>query len=146
MLLFWNHPMPHKYTQLYVHVVWSTWNRLPLINEHIESELYSAIVKKCRQLECKPIAINGTEDHIHLLVSLHPKISTSRLVKDIKGSSSHLITHEIAPNEFFKWQGGFGVFSVSKGDLQKVRAYIKNQKNHHHEGGLLQAWEMTINE
>jgi putative transposase len=138
--------MPHKYAQLYVHIVWSTWNRMPFINESIQSELYAAIAKKCRQLECEPIAINGTEDHIHLLVSLHPNISASGLVKDIKGSSSHLMTHKIAPNEFFKWQGGYGVFSVSEGDLQKVRAYIKNQKKHHQEAGLVQAWEISISE
>jgi putative transposase len=138
--------MQSKYSQLYVHLTWSTWNRLPLINEQIESELYAAIAKKCRQLECEPVAIDGTEDHIHLLASLHPNISASQLVKDIKGSPSHLITHELAPDEFFKWQGGYGVFSVSKDDLQKVRAYIKNQKKHHQEGGLVQAWEIPISE
>jgi putative transposase len=138
--------MPHKYAQLYVHIVWSTWNRMPFINESIQSELYAAIAKKCRQLECEPIAINGTEDHIHLLVSLHPNISASGLVKDIKGSSSHLMTHKIAPNEYFKWQGGYGVFSVSKDNLPKLRTYINNQKKHHQEEGLVQAWEISISE
>ena len=135
--------MPHKYVQLYVHIVWSTWNRLPLINESIVSELYASIAKKCQQLECEPITINGTEDHIHLLVSLHSNISTSRLVKDIKGSSSHLITHKIAPNEFFKWQGGYGAFTVSKDDLTKVHSYISNQKEHHGKGILEQSWEIS---
>ena len=141
-----NNPMPSKYIQLYVHLVWSTWNRSPLITGSIENQLYASIAKKCRDLDCESIAIGGTEDHIHLLVNMHPNVSISQLVKEIKGSSSHLINHKLAPNEFFKWQGGYGAFTVSKDDLQKVRGYIKNQKKHHQEGGLVQAWEIPISE
>ena len=129
-----------------MHLVWSTWDRLPLINQQIEPQLYAAIAKKCRQLECEPVAIGGIEDHIHLLVSLHPNISISQLVKDVKGSSSHLMNHKIAPNEFFKWQGGYGAFSFSKDDLPKIRTYIDNQKEHHREGILEQAWEIPTSE
>jgi len=138
--------VPSKYSQLYVHLVWSTWDRLPLIIESIESQLYAAIAKKCRQLECEPIIIGGIDDHIHLLVSLHPNISISQLMKHVKGSSSHLMKHKITPNEFFKWQGGYGAFSVSKDDVQKIRAYISNQKEHHQEGVLEQAWEIPTSE
>jgi REP element-mobilizing transposase RayT len=115
---------------------------MPLISEHIETELYAAIAKKCRQLECEPIAIGGTDDHIHLLVSLHTNISVSQLVKDVKGSSSHLINHKIRPNESFKWQGGYGVFSVSNEALPKICTYIKNQKEHHRENKLENDWEI----
>ena len=100
--------MRAPYTQLYLHLVWATWDRLPLITEDMESRLYAAIAAKCRQLKCEPLAINGTEDHIHVLLRLHPTVSVARLVKEVKGASSHLVTHEIKPNEFFKWQGAYG--------------------------------------
>ncbi|OGO16168.1 MAG: transposase [Chloroflexi bacterium RBG_16_48_8] len=133
--------MRTPFTQLYIHLVWSTWDRLPLINEAYQPRLFTAIAKKCRQLNCEPIAIGGIEDHIHLLVRINPAISIADLVKGVKGSSSHLMSHEITPDDFFKWQGGYGAFTVSKDDLQKICAYINNQKVHHREGILEQAWE-----
>ena len=137
--------MRAPFTQLYVHLVWSTWDRLPLINEAFESRLFSAITKKCRELNCEPIAIGGIEDHIHLLIRIHPAISIADLVKQVKGSSSHLMTHEITPNVFFKWQGGYGAFSVSRNDLSKIRNYIDNQKTHHTEVLLEPDYEMIGN-
>jgi putative transposase len=135
--------MRAPFTQLYVHLVWSTWDRLPLIDEAFQHRLFTAIAKKCRKLKCEPIAFGGIEDHIHLLVRFSPAISIADLVKEIKGSSSHLMTHEISPNEFFKWQGGYGAFTVSKDNLPKVHAYISNQKEHHQEGILEEAWELS---
>jgi REP element-mobilizing transposase RayT len=98
--------MRSPYTQLYAHLTWSTWKRQPLITEEIGPRLYAAIAERCRQLQCEPVAIGGTDDHIHLLARLHTTVSIAQLVKEVKGSSSHLMTHEITPHMFFKWQGG----------------------------------------
>jgi putative transposase len=62
-------------------------------------------------------------------------------MKDLKGSSSHLMNHKLALDETFKWQGGYGVFSVSVKDLPKVRSYIVNQKKHHSDSNLENTWE-----
>ncbi len=134
--------MRAPYTQLYLHLVWATWDRLPLITEDMESRLYAAIAAKCRQLKCEPLAINGTEDHIHVLLRLHPTVSVARLVKEVKGASSHLVTHEIKPNEFFKWQGAYGAFTICKSDVPTVKAYIRNQKRHHAEQSIISEWEI----
>ena len=112
--------MRAPYTELYLHVVWATWDRMPLITEAIQPRLYAAIAAKCRELKCAPLAIGGIEDHVHLLVRLHTTVTVATLVQQVKGSSSHLVTHEITPGEFFKWQGAYGAFTLRKEDVPAV--------------------------
>jgi REP element-mobilizing transposase RayT len=131
----------HNYTQLYIHLVWSTWDRLPLISPAIEPRLYRTIEAKCVALGCQPLALGGVADHVHLLVSLTPTISISRLVGEIKGASSHLITHEIQPGQFFRWQGSYGAFTVSHTVIDQLRSYILNQKNHHNYDSTIPEFE-----
>jgi REP element-mobilizing transposase RayT len=121
--------------------MWSTWDRMPLITPEMEPRLYAAITAKCSDLKCARLAIGGTADHIHLLVRLHAPVSVSELVKDIKGASSHLVTHEITPGEFFKWQGNYGALSVGIDGLPRLTAYIENQKQHHATGNTEPLWE-----
>jgi REP element-mobilizing transposase RayT len=80
---------------------------------------------------------------VHCLVRLHSPVSVATLAHDIKGASSHLITHLIAPGQGFKWQGNYGAFSVSPGELDPVRAYIRNQKQHHAGSTTRSEWERT---
>jgi putative transposase len=119
------------YTQLYIHCIWTTWDRLPLITPSAEPRLYAAIRSKCQQFGCSPIAIGGVADHVHLLVEFTPMITLARLIGEVKGASSHVMTHEVAPGRFFKWRGSYGVFTVSKRSLPQVRDYVCNQKIHH---------------
>jgi REP element-mobilizing transposase RayT len=133
--------MPSSYSKLYVHLVWATWDRLPLISMQIEAAVYAAILAKCRELQCQPVRIGGIPDHVHLLVRLHPNVSVSELMKNVKGSSSHLVTHQVASGEFFKWQGSYGAFSLSEADLPALCSYIEQQKEHHTSGGINQDWE-----
>ncbi len=135
--------MRAPFTELYLHLVWATWDRLPLIEEAIEGRLYACIAEQCRSLKCDVIAIGGIEDHIHLLIRLHPTVAIAKLVKQTKGSSSHLVTHEIKPGEFFKWQGAYGAFTLRKRDVPIVKAYIELQKQHHASGHIQEEWEQT---
>lgn len=124
--------MPQRnYTQLYIHLVWSTWDRLPLISPEVEARLYGAIEAKCVELGCQSLALGGCADHVHLLAAFKPSISISHLVGEVKGASSHLITHEIKPGQFFRWQGAYSAFTISQAELDHVRTYILNQKRHH---------------
>jgi putative transposase len=124
------------YTQLYVHLVWATWDRLPLITPKLEPRIYAAIAEKCREHKCLPIAIGGIEDHMHVLTRFHTTVAIATLVKETKGSSSHLVTHAIMPGAFFKWQGAYGAFTIRKSEIPTVKAYIENQKRHHAENKL----------
>jgi REP element-mobilizing transposase RayT len=117
-------------------MIWATWDRLPLITANIESPIYAAIVDKCRELKCEPLAIGGIENHVHLLTRFHTTVAIATLAKEIKGASSHLVTHKLTPDEFFKWQGAYGAFTIRKSDVPQVMAYVKNQKKHHADGVL----------
>ena len=90
------------------------------------------------------VAIGGMPDHVHLLVRLHPTVAVADLVKLVKGASSHLMTHQITPGEFFKWQGAYGAFTLSKQAVPATKEYIEQQKAHHAQGDLWQEWELTI--
>lgn len=133
--------MRAPYTQLYLHMTWSTWDRLPLITEAMEPRIYAAIAVKCRELDCEPIAIGGVADHVHVLVRLHPAVTVANLAKEIKGASSHLVSHAITPDQFFKWQGGYGAFTIRKAEVGHVKGYIENQKQHHAQSQLQTDWE-----
>jgi REP element-mobilizing transposase RayT len=135
--------MRAPYTQLYLHLVWATWDRLPLITGAIQPRLYAAVAAKCYELRCEPLAIGGIEDHVHLLVRLHRTVAVAALAKHVKGSSSHLVTHEIAPDEFFKWQGSYGAFTLRKENVPQVRSYIEKQREHHEVDSLWEDWEHT---
>lgn len=135
--------MRANFTQLYLHCVWTTWDRLPLITPDIQKVIYAAIIQQCEQLRCTVIAVGGIEEHVHLLTSFPPTLTLSDLIKQIKGSSSHLITHEMKPREFFKWQGSYGAFSVSHDAIDKVADYIRNQAVHHRQKSIIPTWEVT---
>ena len=85
--------MRSPFSKLYVHLVWSTWNRAPIISYDVRGRLYNAMAKRCLDINCQALVIGGIDDHVHLLINYPPAISISDLVKDIKGASSHLMNH-----------------------------------------------------
>ena len=133
--------MSATFADLYVHVVWSTFGRAPWISEGIEKPLYAAMADKCRELRCPPLAIGGMPDHVHLLIGLSPAIAIATLVKEVKGSAAHLVTHRLSPDTPFRWQGGYGAFTLRKEDTSVVRRYILHQKAHHSTNALTHPWE-----
>jgi putative transposase len=135
--------MHQNFTQLYLHCVWGTWDRLPLITPDIETVIWAAIARQCQQLNCKVLAVGGVADHVHLLTAFPPDLSVSNLIGQAKGSSSHLVTHEIACDRFFKWQGGYGAFTVNRQDLPRIVDYIKNQATHHQQKSTIESWEVN---
>jgi putative transposase len=136
--------MRRTFTQLYVHLVWATWDRLPLITPNIKEQIYNVISYECKALGCTVVAIGGVEDHIHLLVGFPANVAISDLVKQVKGSSSHCMTSQIQPNEFFKWQGSYAAFTVNYEDLDHIAAYIHSQVTHHQQQTLNAAWELPV--
>ena len=126
-----------NYSALYVHLVWATWKREPLIVPRLEKDLYRGIQAEVRRYGCTVLALGGTGDHVHLLVEMTPSLAPSRLAQVVKGSSSHLANHELESEGLFRWQEGYGAFTVSRWDIPRIAAYIQDQKHHHQEGTLL---------
>ena len=119
-----------SYWRLFYHVVWGTKNRLPLIDSAWEADLYGYIWGKATALECIPHAINGMPDHLHVAISIPPKLSVATLIGRLKGASTHYVNEEY-PDGTFMWQAEYGVLSFSERSLSRVVDYVKNQKKHH---------------
>ena len=124
-------------TDLYVHLVWATTRRQPLITTEVKPRLYAHMAQRCRQLSCVPLAIGGMPDHVHLLVELHPTVTVALLMKDVKGASSVFMRSLLRPGSFFQWQTGYAAFSVSKRSLPRLQDYIANQEQHHARGSFI---------
>ena len=135
--------MREPYTQNYMHLVWATWDRLPLLTGEIKDAIYACIQQECSRLKADVIAIGGIEDHIHLLVRFPMTVAMADLLKQVKGVSSHMVTHKLGYKEGFKWQGAYGAFTYSKADVPRVRAYILNQEQHHRNGTTLPDMEFS---
>jgi putative transposase len=125
-----------RHIQLYVHLNWATWDRLPLLAGELKSAVYACIQAECNMLRAEVIAIGGTEDHVHLLVRLPTTVSVASLAKQVKGASSHWVTHGLTQEDGFKWQGSYGAFSVSAADVPRIRDYVLNQEAHHRDQTL----------
>ena len=115
----------------YIHLVFSTKYREPLIDEAIESELYAYLGGICNQLECQPVKIGGFTDHIHILCMLSKKTALMKLVEELKSHSSKWIKTKGENYRNFYWQGGYGALSVNPAEMDVVVRYMENQKEHH---------------
>ena len=133
--------------RLYYHLIWATKARHPLITPDIDLVLYGYIIGKAHALGCIIHAIGGTENHVHLVASIPPKISIADFVKGIKGSSAHHLNHN-PTHSFpqFGWQRGYGVFSLGHKQLDEAVAYVKNQKIHHQQATTISALEQDNDE
>ena len=140
--------MRRPFTQLYLHLVWSTWDHIPMLGPEIKPLVYASIQAECAKLKADVGAVGGTEDHVHLLTRIPTIITVAQLAKQVKGSTSHLVTHLEGTEQFLKWQGGYGAFSVSRSDVRRVKAYVLNQEQHHRdhttERDLEVAWEEAV--
>lgn len=132
--------------RLYYHFVWATKNREPLIDSEREPKLYHYIIGKADALKCITHAVNGTENHIHLIASIPPTLSISEFAKNIKGSSAHYLNHLTVNPGNFAWQAGYGVFTLGRKQLDQAIIYVQNQKTHHAEGTIIAALEQERNE
>ena len=122
--------------RLYYHLVWATKERQTMIDNEREARLYSYIVSKADSLNCIIHAINGTDNHIHVIASIPPRLSIAEFVKRIKGSSSHYLNQNSNAPKFI-WQEGYGVFSLGQKQLDIAIAYVENQKIHHQQNTTL---------
>ncbi len=131
-----------SYWKLYYHFFWGTKNRLPLIDSILEPQLYSAIAAKAFKMGGIVHAIGGVEDHVHLAVSIPPKLAPAKFIGDVKGNSSHYLNHVIQPDFEFHWQDTYSVFSFGERSLSAVVRYIHDQKKHHAKGTWIPEMEM----
>jgi REP element-mobilizing transposase RayT len=123
--------MSDSYTNLLYHIVFSTKDRRPFITPEYEVQLYDYIGGIIRSVGGISLALNGTEDHIHLLTKLRPDRALSDVLRDLKANATGWM-HDVFPSlKDFCWQRGYGAFTVSQSHVQEVSHYIVRQKEHH---------------
>ncbi|WDE96909.1 IS200/IS605 family transposase [Lentisphaera profundi] len=119
--------MSKSFNQIYVHIIFHV-GKSAIIKSDTESELYAYMRGLSKILSSQILEMNGTDNHVHILVSLSPTISVGEFVNKIKSNSSRWMKKV---DKDFSWQRGYGAFSVSSSVCVKVRRYIKKQKEHH---------------
>ncbi|HKO95885.1 MAG TPA: IS200/IS605 family transposase [Pyrinomonadaceae bacterium] len=123
--------MPQSLSSILIHLIFSTKNREPFITPNIESELHPYMAKIFRELKSPSLAINGMPDHVHVLFSLDRVISIADLLQEVKSETSKWIRTKGREFQSFHWQRGYGAFSIGQSQVDDVKRYIQNQKEHH---------------
>lgn len=133
------------YWRLHYHLIWGTFEREPTLSCEREKMFYDVIYKKAKELDLKVHSAGNVDDHVHIVLSIPPKLSVADCVHHLKGASAYAINHMNGTDTRFKWQEGYGALSVDENSLERVMAYAANQKKHHKDRSLMQAYE-KVNE
>jgi putative transposase len=136
--------VPHSFNKIWIHAIWATKERMPIICGAIEKTVYEFISAQLREQGCPVRIINGMPDHVHCLFLLSPQKSIAEVIKQIKGSSSHYINQNNLISEKFAWQTGYAAYSVSESSVEKVFHYIYNQKKHHQKKTFQQEFDRFL--
>jgi putative transposase len=123
--------MSQSLSNMLAHVVFSTKDRQRFLYKEICNELYPYIDKILENNLCYPYKIGGTMDHIHIVFALGRSIAISKLIEEIKTSTSKWIKNKDPVLTKFAWQNGYGIFSISATHLSMLKAYVTNQETHH---------------
>ena len=123
--------MANSYTQIYIHYVFTVKGRENFLPSQHNEELHKYIRVIVEKRKSILVAINNIPDHVHILISLNPNQSISKLIQEIKSISSKYINDNKWVKGKFQWQRGYGAFSYSKSHTENVIKYIEGQQQHH---------------
>jgi REP-associated tyrosine transposase len=123
--------MPQSLAKVYVHAIFSTKNREPLLLDEWREELFCVLGGAANNLGCQSLIVGGVADHVHMLFQLARTITIADAIDKIKSTSSLWISEKHIVAAKFQWQSGYGAFSVSQSNVEAVRTYIRNQAEHH---------------
>lgn len=137
--------MSNTYTKIYLHLVFAVKQRECMISPHIQQRLHLYFASILTQAGHYPVAIGGTDDHIHLLIDYKPTQPIPNMVRELKVASAKLInTHYMIPFSF-SWQRGYGCFSYAPSQIENVKNYVLNQSTHHKKMTLREEMIMIYN-
>jgi putative transposase len=135
------------YSELHLHITWHTKESSPLITPNVEDMLFTALREKAAKLGKVYIhELGAIPTHVHVALSIEPTVTPSEMIGELKGYSSHEVNRRLGSGrKLLQWQAGYGIVSFGTGDMDWVRAYVRNQKEHHAIGKVHQRLE-TITE
>jgi len=123
--------MPQSLSKLYVHLIFSTQHREPLLIPSVRGSLHAYLATVLKNQDCPALTIGGTSDHAHLLFRLSKNLALAEVVEKVKTTSSKWLKTQARTLQSFHWQNGYGGFSVSPAEVDSVAAYIEGQEEHH---------------
>lgn len=123
--------MSHTHTNLLFHIVFSTKERVPMLDANLKPRLFAYMGGIIRELGGTALLTNGSADHVHILASLPAKLAVSEVVGKVKANTSGWVHREFSDRRSFGWQTGFAAFTVSHSQKRSVLEYIANQEEHH---------------
>ncbi|WP_339910552.1 IS200/IS605 family transposase [Symmachiella dynata] len=126
------------YSEINLHIVWHTKQSRPLLSLEIETATHAFLRKRLVDSEGVFVhEIGGTENHVHICVTVLPTVLVSELIGQLKGASAHEMNqNQPTRDKVLQWQSGYGVVSFGTKDLPWVREYVRNQKQHHASGSV----------
>jgi putative transposase len=122
--------MPQSLSKITLHVVFSTKNHNRWIDDKLKAGLHAYLAGICRKLGSEAYRVGGTEDHVHIACSLPRTLTVSKLIEEIKKSSSAWVKTQGMAYDRFSWQAGYGAFSVGQSQMPILLRYIDGQKGH----------------
>ena len=134
------------YTQIIYHIVFTTKERNRVLKESEREKLFSYIWGVINNHQSHLYRINGIEDHLHIMTSIHPTVCLSDFVKEIKTGSSRWIKENGVFHSFEHWQEGYGAFTLSMREKDSLIEYIKRQKEHHKGTSFIDEYKLLLEE
>jgi putative transposase len=122
------------YWQLFYHIVWATKKRMPLLTPDVEPVIHGFLRSKAIGLGATVFALNGVADHVHMVVSIPPKIAVAKFIGQIKAVASTRFNKSGLSTTPFFWQEEYGAFSFDGKRLPNYIAYVERQREHHAQG------------
>jgi putative transposase len=123
--------LAQSFSKILLHLVFSTKNRERWIRNSFQPKLFAYLAGACRAVGCKAYRVGGTEDHVHISCTLPRTLTVSKLLEEIKKSSSAWVKNQDEKLRSFSWQAGYGAFSLGESQLPQLLRYIGNQSEHH---------------
>jgi REP element-mobilizing transposase RayT len=146
--------MPQSLAKILVHTVFSTKDRRPFLRDAaLREQSHRYLGGILARLDCPPIIVGGTADHVHFLSALARTCEVAAMVKEVKRGSSLWLKTKVPELRDFSWQNGYGIFSIGFSQIEPVRAYIAGQEEHHRKTSfqdefrqLLRRYEIAFDE
>ncbi len=132
------------YLKVWLHIVWSTRNREPLLVKEIRNKVFEHIRQNAKDKGIYIDHINGYVDHVHCLISLKSDQTIAKTIQLLKGESTHWINQNELIEGHFSWQTEYFAVSVSQSQVDRVRAYIRNQESHHGKISFADEYELMM--
>lgn len=135
-----------SFWRLYYHIVWGTKDRIPTLDDELVTVAERSIRGTAKDMGLIFHGIGMMPEHVHLVVGIPPRYSIARVMKQVKGSSSHLlatVANARSEPRWFGWQREYGVLSFGEKSFDQIVRYVENQRQHHLKGDLMDIYEMV---